>query len=202
MVIPAPVRVERFFLAHGSHANAHSVAFDPDLERFVSPFGVLAHAECKALRTTMVFYDPLCAADDAPALLDEFIAAHRATSNGRLGFWKVSRRTASLLADRGFRLAAYGRENEVEVPLHLGGTAMRGLRRQVERARDDGVVISAIPASTPANAPLWDELVSRLRQQSAEVADVADCSDAVLARTYSANSVSPPLTARGCRQSG
>ena len=54
----------------------------------------------------------------------------------------------------------YGRENEVDVPLHLGGTAMRGLRRQVERARDDGVVISAIPASTPANAPLWDELAA------------------------------------------
>ena len=78
--------VQRLYLQHGHRANAFSVAFDPDLDRYVSPLGVLAHARCAWLRTTVVYYDPLCADADLPALVDEFLA----TQGGRsIAFWKA-----------------------------------------------------------------------------------------------------------------
>ena len=91
--------VEQFYLLHGCRANAHSVAFDPDLERFVSPLGVLAHAHCRWLCTTIVYYDPICSDCDLPALIDEFLAA--CGTRHSVGFWKVSRETADILSARG-----------------------------------------------------------------------------------------------------
>ena len=187
--------IESFYLAHGHHANAFSVAFDEDLDRHVSTLGVLAHARCRWLDTSIVYYDPL--SDDMPALLDEWLATQRSR---HVGFWKVSRATAALLAERGFQLVAYGFEhNNIEVPPQLGGTAMRGLRRQVEKARGAGVVVSALAADTPADAPVWAELDSlnrrwlRTRTRSFQVRRIS--------RRYAPHAVEPHTT-RLCARDG
>ena len=145
--------ITRFYLQYGHHANAHSVAFDPDFERYVSPLGVVAYARCAPLGTTMCYFEPLCAAEDLPALVDEWLV----TMQGEhVGFWKASRLLAEVLArhPRGFHLAAYGIEHEVDAPPSLAGSAMRGLRRQVDKARNAGVVVTPIPADTGPGDPV------------------------------------------------
>ena len=149
--------ITRFYLQYGHHANAHSVAFDPDFERYVSPLGVVAYARCAPLGTTMCYFEPLCAAEDLPALVDEWLV----TMQGEhVGFWKASRPLAEVLArhPRGFHLAAYGTEHEVDAPPSLAGSAMRGLRRQVDKARNAGVVVTPIAADTGPGDPVWREI--------------------------------------------
>ena len=149
--------ITRFYLQYGHHANAHSVAFDPDFERYVSPLGVVAYARCAPLGTTMCYFEPLCAAEDLPALVDEWLV----TMQGEhVGFWKASRPLAEVLArhPRGFHLAAYGTEHEVDAPPSLAGSAMRGLRRQVDKARNAGVVVTPIAADTAPGDPVWREI--------------------------------------------
>ena len=152
---PATDAITRFYLQYGHHPNAHSVAFDPDFERYVSPLGVVAHARCAALGTTMCYFEPLCAAKDLPTLVDEWLVA---MEGEHVGFWKASRPLAELLASRGFRLAAYGTEHQVETPPSLAGSAMRGLRRQVDKARNAGVVVTPIAADTGPDDPVWREI--------------------------------------------
>ena len=126
-------------------------------ERYVSPLGVVAYARCAPLGTTMCYFEPLCAAEDLPALVDEWLL----TMQGEhVGFWKASRPLAEVLAShpRGFQLAAYGTEHEVDAPPSLAGSAMRGLRRQVDKARNAGVVVTPIAADTGPCDPVWREI--------------------------------------------
>ena len=141
-----PPSVEALFLNHGDNANAYSVAFDADFERHLSERGVLAHSHF--LGTTMAYFDPLCEDSDRNALIDEFLAAERARGTRNVGFWKISRPVAAALAERGFRIVGYGNEHDLQTDqLSLGGTAMRGVRRQVEKARRAGIVVTAAPVS-------------------------------------------------------
>ena len=57
-----------------------------------------------------------------------------------------------------FHLAAYGTEHEVDAPPSLAGSAMRGLRRQVDKARNAGVVVTPIAADTGPCDPVWREI--------------------------------------------
>ena len=146
--------VERFYLQYGHRANAYSVAFDRDLERFVSPRGVVAVARCRApLQTAIVYFDPLCDPADLPELLDEFILAE---PSRHIGFWKVSQETAALLTARGFRVAGYGTEHDVDVPTPLAGSVMRGLRREIGRARRAGITVTRMVPSVDT----WGEVES------------------------------------------
>ena len=127
---------ERHFFEHGCHANSYSVAFDPDLQRHITADGVVAFARNDLMGVTTVFFDPLCDEIALPDVLDGFIdAVQRTHPNDRIAFWKVGCAVADLLAERGYLLAPYGIENDVWLPRELGGTRLRGLRRQVDAAR-------------------------------------------------------------------
>ena len=106
------------------------------------------------LRTRIVFYDPLCAEEDLAALIDEFLTSAR---GHHVGFWKASQQTVAVVAERGFRIVGYGVDHEVPVPVALSGSAMRGLRRQVDKARKAGVAVTPLPAAE-ATSPIWREL--------------------------------------------
>lgn len=152
---------EALFLRFGNFANAYSVAFDGDLERFHSDTvdGVVAYARCKALRVTCGFFDPLCATENLPTLIHEFVRTARAFShNERIVWWKVSAATAEALTRQfGFDVAPYGLENDVRLPRRsLGGTALRGLRRQVAAARRNGIYVEPACASRSS----YEELAS------------------------------------------
>ena len=134
-----------------------SVAFDPDLQRHITSEGVIAFTRNDLMGVTTVFFDPLCEDSALPEVLDGFFdAVHTEHPHDRIAFWKVSRAVANVLSDRGYQLAPYGIENDVCLPRALGGTQLRGLRRQVDAARRRGVVVQVVEAS--ADAADWADL--------------------------------------------
>ena len=148
---------EELYLKHGSFANAFSVAFDPDLERhWWNEQGLISYWRQPLAKTSVAFFDPLCADADQPAALDDFLL--RTKSKGdRVAWWKASEPIARLLAERGYFVCPYGIEHTMTLPVALSGTKRRGLRRQVNAARSAGLVIEAADAAD-ADDGLWEEL--------------------------------------------
>lgn len=93
-------------------------------------------------------------------MLDDFIRVHTAERPAeRVCFWKVSAATAELLAQRGYWIAPYGIENDIKLPRSdLSGTRMRGLRRQLDAARGNGLTVEPIPVSADVTAGVWHEM--------------------------------------------
>ena len=90
--------VERLYLSYGHRANSFSAAFDPDLERHVTDQGFVAFARHECTRTSLAFFDPVCAEAHMEAVLDSFLEQER--QRGRVAFWKVSTATARYLCGR------------------------------------------------------------------------------------------------------
>ena len=141
-----PGDVTHHFKAHGRHANAFSVAFDPDLKRHTDAFGTLAYTQSNILGVTTVMFDPLCSHDNLPHLIDNFMRAMEQHADQRYVFWKVGSDVADLLAERGYTMAPYGIENRCPLPINLAGTRLRGLRREIAAARRHGLVVEPIEA--------------------------------------------------------
>ena len=143
---PAQVLTE-LYTKHGGFANAFSATFDPDLCHHIAKDkdGFVAYARSPRLRVTVAFFDPVCASDALPRVIDEFIATFKPL--GRVGFWKISERTADLLAARGYACARYGLDNDLTLPIKLSGPRLRGLRREVSAARAAGVRIEKVGES-------------------------------------------------------
>jgi lysylphosphatidylglycerol synthetase-like protein (DUF2156 family) len=147
---------EECFLRSGAYATSFSSAFDRDLQRFATPAGYLAFETVPALSVTVAFFDPVLAtrandADASRALLRTFLSAHP-----RSVFLHCGPAFAAVLADTGLLINPYGVENRVALPLSLHGSRMRGLRREVQAARQGGVRIEEV--SETRDAPVWDEL--------------------------------------------
>ena len=87
-VATALAPVERLYLSYGHRANSFSAAFDPDLERHVTDEGFVAFARHECTKTSLAFFDPVCAEANLEAVLDAFLKRER--QRGRVAFWKVS----------------------------------------------------------------------------------------------------------------
>ena len=150
----------RLYLQHGRHANSWAAAFDADLERWVDTDarGLVSFARYSPLSITMGFFDPLCSESDLDPVLGSFLADTDCSV-----FWKVSRGTAQCLAARGWCITPYGIEHEVFLPLELGGSRRRNLRREIASARRSGLVVEQVEAAEPG-APIWDELAQVTRR--------------------------------------
>jgi lysylphosphatidylglycerol synthetase-like protein (DUF2156 family) len=171
---PSSAYCERLFLEHGRSACSYSVAFDADFERHHCSRvdAIFCFSRCAPLRVTGCFFDPLCCEEDVPAALDEFMEARQQVGD-RIFFWQCGPLMAAALAQRGYLVNVCGLENNVRLPLALGGRRMRGLRRQVGAARRKGLTVEAIDGD--ADATVWAELRSvtnrwlRSRPQSREI---------------------------------
>jgi len=154
-----PTFCERCYLRSGSAATSFSATFDVDLERFETADGFLAYASVLPLATTIAYFDPVLADPTdktaARTLLREFLRVHPRTA-----FLHCGPLFAATLADEGLLINPYGVENKVPLPLSLRGTRMRGLRREVDAARRQGVSISVVADALGNDDALWAELRS------------------------------------------
>ena len=150
----------KLYLQHGRHANSWAAAFDADLERWVDTDarGLVSFARYSPLSITMGFFDPLCSESDLDPVLGSVLADTDCSV-----FWKVSRGTAQCLAARGWCVTPYGIEHEVFLPLELGGSRRRNLRREIASARRNGLVVEQVETAEPG-APIWDELAQVTRR--------------------------------------
>jgi lysylphosphatidylglycerol synthetase-like protein (DUF2156 family) len=161
MLSAAPSFRELCYLRSGSLATSWSSTFDADLQRFQTDDGFLAYASVPTLRTTVAFFDPVLVDADATdpeaarPLVEAFLQAHP-----RAAFLHCSPTFATTLADVGLLINPYGVENRVTLPLALGGSRMRGLRREVQAAQANGVTVIPIPSECGAAAAVWDEVRS------------------------------------------
>ena len=154
----APHLTEDLYLQFGDFTNAFSVAFDVDLQRHhyhcKGQKGIISYSRCPRLGVTIAWFAPLCDRAVLQDVLDDFLIT---VKSDRLVWWKASEEVATLLAERGYLLTPYGLENDVAInELTLGGTRLRGLRRQVEAARGSGIVVERVEPT--AGGPVWDEL--------------------------------------------
>ena len=149
--------VERLYLRHGHRANSFSAAFDPDLERHVTEEGFVAFARHECTRTSLAFFDPVCAEAHMETVLDSFMKRER--RRGRVAFWKVSTATARYLCERqGFAAAPYGTEHALDLSGDmLRGSKRRNLRRDVTNARRHArvEVVEAADASLTTCERRW-----------------------------------------------
>lgn len=86
---------------HGGFAIAYSVAFQPDMLHFGDENGFLSYKMVG--RTAFVLADPIAPFERWESLIDAFIAKFK-----DVGFWQSSRRTAEILAQRGFFINEFG----------------------------------------------------------------------------------------------
>ena len=156
-VATALAPVERLYLSYGHRANSFSAAFDPDLERHVTDQGFVAFARHECTKTSLAFFDPVCAEANMETVLGSFLKRER--QRGRVAFWKVSTATARYLCERqGFAAAPYGTEHTLDLSGDmLRGSKRRNLRRDVTNARRHArvEVVEAADASLTTCERRW-----------------------------------------------
>lgn len=123
--------VERF----GTHSLAYSV-LQPGMRYFGSTEqGIIAYRANLGQR--IVLGDPVADEAGAEALLDEFLAAYPRSLH-----MQIQRRTADLLAARGYRITPVGVENAIPLAeFSLHGKRKADLRHYRNRAKAGGVVV-------------------------------------------------------------
>ena len=99
-VATALAPVERLYLSYGHRANSFSAAFDPDLERHVTDQGFVAFARHECTKTSLAFFDPVCAEAHMETVLDSFMERERQRGRRRLLEGLDSDRTLPLRAAR------------------------------------------------------------------------------------------------------
>ena len=167
-VATALAPVERLYLSYGHRANSFSAAFDPDLERHVTEEGFVAFARHECTKTSLAFFDPVCAEAHMETVLDSFMKRER--RRGRVAFWKVSTATARYLCERqGFAAAPYGTEHALDLSGDmLRGPKRRNLRRDVTSARKAGARVEVV-AAADASLTTCERRWLAARPQSREI---------------------------------
>jgi len=122
---------------HGTFTLAYSAAFQDGLEYFGNEHGFIAYRMVGA--TAYALADPLIAPEYREELIRDFIQAKRDVC-----FCQVSRPTAEVLADMGFKVNEMGTETRID----LTNYKRRSMRKALKRVINDGYVIRESSAET------------------------------------------------------
>ena len=127
---------------HGGFALAYSAAFQPDLLRFGDERGFLAYLMVG--RTAFALADPVAPQELHGALIDAFIAEKKDAA-----FCQASRRTAQLLAERGFFVNEFGCLTELDLAsFSFAGPKRRSFRTAANRLAASGGEIREAPVGS------------------------------------------------------
>lgn len=97
------------FEQHGDFSMAWSTVVQPLLNHTGDAEGFIAHRT--RWNQTIALGDPVCGADRAEALLEEFIKSHRQPS-----FIQISKATADLLSKHNYRINQIGLDTTIHLP--------------------------------------------------------------------------------------
>lgn len=129
------IRALELVRRHGAHTLAYS-ALQPGMHYFGHPdCGFIAYR--RAVGQCAALADPVCAPEDAAALIGAFLGRYP-----RALFMQVQRRTADLLRGMGYRVTPVGVENSIDLEtFSLRGKRKADLRHYRNKAVKGGVVV-------------------------------------------------------------
>jgi lysylphosphatidylglycerol synthetase-like protein (DUF2156 family) len=129
----------RHLRQHGDFSLAYSVVSEPYLKSFGDGRGFVAYAQ--KMGHTFAMGDPIASAQDAPGLIDDFIAAF-----GKPCFAACNEATSALLVQRGYRANHFGHDTAIDLPGHTfsGGEGKR-IRYSTSWLKTNGMRVEERP---------------------------------------------------------
>lgn len=127
-------------LRHGDFSLAYSVVAEPYLKSFGDERGFIAYAQ--KMGCTFALGDPLAAPQDAPGLIDDFIATFKTPC-----FVACNEATATLLAARGYRANHFGYDTVIRLPGHtFSGGDGKKIRYTTSWLKSNGMRVEERPS--------------------------------------------------------
>ncbi len=146
---PLPEQVRRRLLErHGGFAIAYSAALQPDMNYFGNDDGFLSYKLVGG--TAFALADPIAPFDQWEGLIDAFVSQMK-----DVGFWQASRRTAEILARRGFFVNEFGCVTTLDLrDFSFAGTKRRSFRTAKNRMTAKGLRVVERPVRDFAAADI------------------------------------------------
>jgi len=150
----------QLLIQHGRHTLSYSL-FQPGLDHFVSPHGLIAHEQ--QLRRRLVLGDPLASDSDTPAVLDAFLETHKDPF-----FCAITRHTAQHLSQRGFLVNELGRDTRIHIPSYsLDGKDKTKLRQAYKKFLNSGYSVQEVSLVDGAPQSAMEHITQKWRSGKA-----------------------------------